>query len=228
MCPPLITPRAIDTIALRSAAYDHGRYGPIGRRQGSRAWKWKDWLDQIPGVLVAERIQARRQSRIAAGDLDVVAVDPRQRRGICFEIKWPIDAISLPEALKVEDWMCSAAAQVNRLRAELASGTATVEMPRGWPTFSEITWTWAVATPQQLCLRPPPFDEIYPTSFRYMASHGHPRSLNDIINTLISPDLPVEGIHFQIDTVDFTFGRQRVILDAIRLATSGWMPQSWH
>jgi hypothetical protein len=227
VCPPLITPRVIDAVILRSSAYDPGRYGPIGQRQGSRAVKWKDWLGQIPDVLVAERIRARRQDRRAAGDLDVVAVDPRQRRGVCFEIKWPIDAISLPEVIKIEDWVSSAAAQVNRLRAELTSGTAAVEMPRGWPAFSEITWTWAVATPQQLCLRPLPFEEIYATSFRYMASHGAPRSLDEVIDTLTSPDLPVEGLHFEIDTRDFMLGRQKVVLDAIGLARSGWMPRSW-
>lgn len=227
VCPPLITPRVVDAIILRSSAYDPGRYGPIGQRQGGRAVKWKDWLGQIPGVLVAERIRARRQDRQVAGDLDVVAMDPRQGRGVCFEIKWPIDAISLSEVIKIEDWVSSAAAQVNRLRAELASGAAAVEMPRGWPAFSEISWTWAVGTPQQLCLRPLPFDEIYATSFRYLVGHGAPRSLDDVIDTLTSPDLPVEGVHFKIATVDFMLGRQKVVLDAIGLATGGWMPRSW-
>lgn len=61
VCPPLITPRAVDAIILRSAAYDPARYGPVGQRQGGRAAKWKEWLDQVPGLLVAERIPARRQ-----------------------------------------------------------------------------------------------------------------------------------------------------------------------
>ncbi|WP_047893294.1 hypothetical protein [Micromonospora sp. RV43] len=212
VCPPLITPRVIDAIILRSSAYDPGRYGPVGQRQGNRAVKWKDWLGQIPGVLVADRIRARRQDRRTAGDLDVVAVDPSQRRGLCLEIKWPIDAISLPEVTKIEDWVSSAATQVNRLRTELTSGSAVVEMPKGWPAFPEISWTWAVATPQQLCLRPLPFDEIYATSFRYMASHGKPRSLNDVIDTLTCPDLPVDGVDFKIDTIDFLLGRQKVVL----------------
>ncbi|MEU5903784.1 hypothetical protein ABZ780_05355 [Micromonospora sp. NPDC047467] len=227
LCPPLITPRATDAIILRGAAYDPGRYGPIGQRQGNRAVRWKDWLGQIPGVLVAERLRARRQDRAAAGDLDVVAVHPQQRRGVCFEIKWPIDAISLPEVTKIEDWMSAAASQLNRLRAELMSGVAVVDMPKGWPDFSEITWTWAVATPQQLCLRPLQFNEIYGTSFRYMACHGEPRSLDDVVNALVSPDLPVQGVDFQIDAVDFLLGRQRVVLDAIGLAREGWMPRPW-
>ncbi|MGW5364469.1 hypothetical protein [Actinopolymorpha pittospori] len=227
VCPPLITPRAIDAIILRSSAYDPGQYGPIGQRQGNRAVKWKDWLDGIPGVLVAERIRARRQDRSAAGDLDVVAVDAQRMRGVCFEIKWPIDAISLPEVLKIEDWVSSAAGQVSRLRAELASGMASVEMPKGWPAFSDIAWTWAVATPQQLCLRPLPYDEIYATSFRYMAYHGVARSLDDIIGTLALPDLPVEGTHFQTETLNLEIGRQKVVVDAIGLIPDSWMPRPW-
>jgi hypothetical protein len=154
-------------------------------------------------------------------------VDPQHRRGVCFEIKWPIDAISRSEVFKVEDWMSSAATQVSRIRQELTSGAAVVEMPMGWPDFSDVTWTWAVATPQQLCLRPLPFGDIYATSLRYMAGHGRPGSLDDILDTLTSPDLPVEGVHFQIDTVDLMLGRQKVVVDAIGLAMSGWKPRSW-
>ena len=189
--------------------------------------RWKGWLEAIPGVLVAERLKARREGGQVAGDLDVVAVDPRQRIGICFEIKWPIDAISMTEVLKIEDWVSSAADQTNRLRAELTSGSAAVDMPKGWPAFADITWTWAVATPQQLCLRPVPFDDIYATSFRYMASHGTPTSLNDVIETLISPDLPVEGVHFKIDTMEFRIGWEKVVIDAIGLIENGWKPQAW-
>lgn len=227
VCPPLITPRAIDAIILRGAAYDPGRYGPIGERQGRRAVKWKDWLGQVPGVLVAERVRAWRSDRRPAGDLDVVAVDPRSRRGVCLEIKWPIDANSLPEVLKIEDWVSSAVTQVSRLRAELDSGSAVVETPQGWPAFAEIDWTWAVATPQQLCLRPIPFDDIHATSFRYMAALGQPRSIDDVIDTLISPPLPVEGVHYQIDTLNLEFDGQKVVLDAIALFPSGWAPRPW-
>ncbi|KDN82306.1 hypothetical protein KCH_58130 [Kitasatospora cheerisanensis KCTC 2395] len=36
-------------------------------------------------------------------DLDVVVVDPGRRRGLCLEIKWPIEALSLHEVMKVEN-----------------------------------------------------------------------------------------------------------------------------
>ncbi|WP_146223251.1 hypothetical protein [Nocardiopsis sp. L17-MgMaSL7] len=224
VCPPLITPRAVDTIILRSSAYDPNRYGPIGQRQGRRAEKWKDWLGEIPGVLVSERIRARRQDNRIAGDLDVVAVDPQQRRGVCLEVKWPIDAISLPEVIKIEDWVKSASAQANRLRTELTSGEATVQLPHGWPKFSDIDWTWAVATPQQLCLRPVPFDDIHVTSFRYMTGLDAPSSLDQVIDILISPDLPVENIDFHIGTREFMIGHQKVVLDVIELQDKIWKP----
>lgn len=227
VCPPLITPRSVDAILLRSAAYDPARYGPVGQRQGGRAARWKTWLDQVPGLLVAERIPARRQDQSAAGDLDVVAVDPQQRRGICFEIKWPIDAISYPEVAKIEDWITSAAAQVDRLRADLTSGKAAVAMPRGWPAFFDIDWTWVVGTPQQLGLRPVPFQEIYATSFRYLAGHGIPRTLDDVIDTITSPDLPSDGTHYKLSTIDFMLGRHRVVQDAIGLIRDSWEPRPW-
>lgn len=227
LCPPLITPRAVDGIILRGAAYDPGSYGPIGQRQGGRAVKWKDWLSQIPGVLVAERIRARRLDRRVAGDLDIVAVDVQHRRGVCFEIKWPIDATTLSEVMKIEDWVKSAAIQADRLRGELMSGAAVVEMPKGWPAFDEISWTWAVGTPQQLCLRPLSVAGVYATSFRYLAAHGQARSLDDVVEAVTAPDLPVEGRHFEVDTLDFMLGRWKVIQDAIVLKEATWRPHAW-
>ncbi|MBB4738522.1 hypothetical protein BJY16_001981 [Actinoplanes octamycinicus] len=227
LCPPLITPRVVDGIILRGAAYDPNRYGPIGQRQGARAVKWKDWFTGVPGVVVAERIRARRSDRTAAGDLDVVAVDVPHRRGLCLEIKWPIDATTLSEVTKTEDWVNSAALQVDRLRKELQSGTAAVQMPPGWPAFDDIDWTWAVGTPQQLCLRPSPIPNVYSTSFRYLSAHGHPEGIMDVIDTITSPDLPAEGLHFQIDTIDYEIGRWRVIQDAILLKEDGWAPRAW-
>lgn len=156
-----------------------------------------------------------------------MAVDPQRRRGICFEIKWPIDAISYPEVAKIEDWITSAAAQLDRLRADLTSGKAAVAMPRGWPAFFDIDWTWVVGTPQQLGLRPVPFQEIYATSFRYVAGHGAPRTLDDVIDTITSPDLPSEGIHYEMTTIDFMLGRHRVVQDAIGLIRDSWEPRPW-
>ncbi|WP_143832921.1 MULTISPECIES: hypothetical protein [Nocardiopsis] len=84
-----------------------------------------------------------------------------------------------------------------------------------------------MATPQQLCLRPLPFNEIYATSFRYMVGLGQPRSLDDVIDMLSSPVLPVEGVHYQIEALNLVFGRQKVVLDAIALLLSGWKPRPW-
>jgi hypothetical protein len=50
---------------------------------------------------------------------------------------------------------------------------------------------------------------------------------DDVIDTLISPDLPVEGIHYQIHTIDFVLGRQKVILDAVGLVPDAWKPRRW-
>jgi len=156
ICPPLITPRAVDPIMLRSAAHDSRGFGSIGRELGNRATAWTESLRATPAALAAERVPATRADGRSAGDLDMVAVDPARRVGLSFEIKWPIEALSLPEAMKVENWATSAARQLDRLREELRAGTATLLLPSSWPPFESIDWIWCVGTPQQFCLRPLP------------------------------------------------------------------------
>lgn len=226
ICPPLITPRAIDGLVLRSTAYKPDRYGPVGHRQGSRAVRWRDWLSQIPGVLVADRVRVLHRDGRSAGDLDVVAVDPERRRGICLEIKWPIDAVELTDAIKTEKLVESAVLQADRLRSQLASAEAVARLPHGWPEFHEIDWTWAVGTPQQLCVRPLPVPDIRATSLRYVLAHGLPNTLADLIDLIVSPDLPVRDLHFRIENLDLRLGRDRVIQEAIAISDR-WQPSAW-
>lgn len=60
---------------------------------------------------MARRLQVSRPDGAAAGHLDIVAVDPRARVGIVVEAKWPIDALSIREGSKIEDWITKARAQ---------------------------------------------------------------------------------------------------------------------
>ncbi|MGW7523057.1 hypothetical protein [Streptomyces sp. NPDC054783] len=224
ICPPLVTPRAVDAIMLRSAAHNPRSFGSVGREQGERATAWADWLRATPGVLVAERLPATRADGRSAGDLDVVVVDPAKGVGVCIEIKWPIEAVSLPEAMKVENWVTSAARQLDRLRGELRSGTARVQLPDGWPAFDSIDWTWCVGTPQQLCLRPLPVPEMHATSLRYVQALGTPPGLDALVDILVKPDLPREGEHFAVSKRSFPVGRRQVHLDTIGVSTDRWRP----
>ncbi|MFH8557281.1 hypothetical protein ACH4FE_27325 [Streptomyces celluloflavus] len=225
ICPPLITPRAVDPIMLRSAAHDSRRFGSIGRELGNRATAWTEWLRATPGALVAERVPATRADGRSAGDLDVVAVDPARRVGLCFEIKWPIEALSLPESMKVESWATSAARQLDRLREELRTGTATALLPSGWPPFESIDWTWCVGTPQQLCLRPLPAQAMHVTSLRYVQALGTPPGLATLSDALVRPDLPTEGVHFKVARRSFPVGSRQVHLDALGLVPGRWRPR---
>ncbi|MFJ8059972.1 hypothetical protein [Streptomyces sp. NPDC096142] len=225
ICPPLVTPRAVDPIMLRSAAHDSRGFGRVGREQGDRATAWAEWLRTTPGAVVAERVPATREDGRPAGDLDVVVVDPDKRVGLCLEIKWPIEALSLPEAMKVENWVSSAARQLDRLKAELRAGTATARLPGGWPRFESIDWTWCVGTPQQLYLRPLPAPEMHATSLRYVQALGTPPDLGTLVGTLVRPDLPTQGVHYEVARRSFPVGRRQVHLDVLGVTADQWRPR---
>ncbi|MEW1863067.1 hypothetical protein AB0399_22335 [Streptomyces sp. NPDC088194] len=225
ICPPLVTPRAVDPFMLRSAAHDSRQFGRIGREQGDRATAWTEWLRTTPGAMVAERVPATRADGRSAGDLDVVVVDPARRVGLCLEIKWPIEAISLPEALKVENWVSSAARQLDRLRAELRAGAATAQLPEGWPSFEAIDWTWCVGTPQQLCLRPLPAPEMHATSLRYVQALGPPPDLSTLVGALVRPDLPTQGVHYEVTRRSFPVAHRQVHLDVLGVTVGRWRPR---
>jgi hypothetical protein len=175
--------------------------------------------------MVAERARVRRGDQTTAGDLDVVAVDPLQRKGICLEIKWPIDAITSEEVQKTEDWVSSAAVQVQRLRGELMADDVKAEFPSGWPMFDDIDWTWAVGTPQQLTIRPAPVDDLHVTSLRYVMSAGIPNHIPQLVALLKDPDLPTEGKHFRIAKAAAPIdGRSMAYVDAIALMVNEWRP----
>ncbi|MFJ9157021.1 hypothetical protein ACIRPS_09505 [Streptomyces griseoviridis] len=225
ICPPLLTPRAVDAIMLRSATHAPGGFGRIGRAQGARATAWTEWLRATPGALVAERIPAARTDGGSAGDLDVVVVDPVRRLGLCLEIKWPIEALSLHEGMKIESWISSAAAQLDRLRGELRSGAASARLPRDWPSFDSISWTWCVGTPQQLTTRPLPVPDMHATSLRYVQALGTPPDLGSLVTALRNPDLPARGVHFDVRKRSITVGRHQVHIDALGIRTSSWRPR---
>ncbi|UOZ07722.1 hypothetical protein [Amycolatopsis sp. WQ 127309] len=127
--PLLLFPRAFDSLMLRTAAYDPALYGPIGQRQGNRANVWATWLRKIDGTRVAERLKVRNATGRIVGDLDVVAVDATTMRGVVFEVKSPIDAVTLPETLKIEENIAAAARQLGHIREILGAGESKVELP---------------------------------------------------------------------------------------------------
>jgi hypothetical protein len=225
VCPPLLTPRAVDVIMLRTAASDPHGFRSVGQQLGDRAGAWAECLSRISGVVVAERVPVRGQDGRSVGDLDIVAVDPARRVGISLEIKWSIDALTWREGSKVERRVASAARQLAGLRQALTSGVAVAEMPAEWPSFDEVEWTWCAGTPQQLSLRPLPVPGVHATSLRYLTSRGEPPDLASVIDILRKPDLPRAGLHFRQGRVSFRVGRQTVSMDTIEITTPTWRPR---
>ncbi|MFI1563847.1 hypothetical protein ACH4ZX_12440 [Streptomyces sp. NPDC020490] len=223
--PPLITSRAVDVIALRTAAHDASRFGRVGQNLGKRAKAWETWLASIPGVEARSNVRVRRGDGKPAGDLDVIAVDAENGLGLCLEVKWPVDAVTRREVEKVETLVTSAADQLGRVRDELQSGTAVATLPAGWPQLSELDMTWGVGTPQQLCLRPVSVQGICATSLRYLLEAGDPPSLRSVVELLKHPDLPTRNLHFYEEAFSLRLGHREIIVDRIGLRQFGWRPR---
>lgn len=96
-------PRAVDSVLLRTVATEPGG-GLIGKKQGDRAAAWAQWLQQIPGIKIAEGVKVNGTGGRRLGDLDLVAVDPRTRHGVILELKLPIDALTLTDRKDRRDY----------------------------------------------------------------------------------------------------------------------------
>jgi hypothetical protein len=227
VCPPLIGIRLIDPILLRSAGYDPSKFGPIGKTLGGLATRWAEWLRQIPGTLVAERVKVVAPTGRQDGDLDVLAIDPARKLAVCLEIKWPVDAWSLSEVLKIEDWTTKASVQLAQVRRKLNSRTATARTPKQWPDISDFRWTWAVGIPRQLSMRPLSESDVHVTSLRYLTAMQVPASLADVASILRTPDLPVVSKHFTVERRTVSLDQVDIHIDTLRINPAvPWTPSA--
>jgi len=133
--------------------------------------------------------------------------------------------LTLPETLKTDSNIMDACRQLGKNRRLLRDKEATVKMPPGWPAFSDVQWTWAVGTPQQLYTGPLPEPEMFATSFRYAKSLGTLRTIETLINALRRPDLPRLGEHYTIEKMTMDLGRYVIHYDTIHALDKPWRPQ---
>ncbi|MBF4997422.1 hypothetical protein IRT45_09650, partial [Nocardia sp. BSTN01] len=222
--PLFMFPRTLDAVLLRTAASDDSRFGPIGKRQGGRSGALSSWLKQIPGVKVLERLKIKDENRVILGDLDVIALDPIAQKGIIFEVKWPIEAVTLSDALGIERWISKGAEQLDAIRKELRERPELVKFPPGWPNFRDIEWSWGVCTPDQLTPKPLTVPDMKATSFRYLTSLDGASKLEDVINIVQNPDFPKKNLHYEIRPARMEFGRHIVKIDSLVLADTSWVP----
>ncbi len=207
VCPALVNPIGIERLLLRAVASDPSRSGKLGQDLGRRAGEWGQFLRGIPGVLVATDTKVKKPGGGRAGDLDVVVVDPSARVGLCLEVKWPIDAQSLGESMKVVEVIEKGARQLDRLRSFLATGEAVYDFPPGWPRLEDIEWTWGVGTPQQLYAAKLPVPDIHVTSLRYITQLPKPATLSQLISAITRPSWPQKDLHFEIRPMRTQIGR---------------------
>ncbi|MEU7597655.1 hypothetical protein AB0B79_32175 [Streptomyces sp. NPDC039022] len=223
--PLVMFPRAIDAIVLRTAASDPARYGPIGKRQGERARVWGRWLGGVPGVKVLEGVKVRSSAGRAAGDLDVVALDPASRKGLILEIKWPIDALTLAETSNTDRTIMLASAQLGKVRRSLVTGVVRAKLPPNWPAFEEIDWAWGVGMPQQLTSQPLPEPDMFATSFRYVSRLGPVGSLPELVSILKAPIVPELNRHYRIGNITIPLQqRYSVRIERLECVQADWDP----
>jgi hypothetical protein len=223
--PLVMFPRAIDAIVLRTAASDPARYGPIGKRQGERARVWGRWLAGIPGVKVVEGAKVRSPGGRTEGDLDVVAIDPVSRKGLVLEIKWPIDALTISEAFKMDQTIVRASEQLGKVRRSLQTGATRAKFPPDWPSFDEIDWAWGVGVPQQLTPQPMPEPDIFATSFRYVSQLDPINSLSELVDVLRDPIVPELNKHYRIGSITFPLQqRYSVRIEVLECKEGDWVP----
>jgi hypothetical protein len=217
--PALVTAAAIERTLLRSVAADPYRFGSLGQRLGRLADRVAHALSEVPGVSVMTRIKAVRPDGSAAGDIDVLAIDETQRKAFAIEVKWPVEALTLKEAAKVDADVRRGSTQLSSLRQALASGAATLAVPPG-TIARDLDWIWYVATPGQLA--EPGAEDIHPTSLRHLRAMLPARNLSDLAAKL--RQRPQLGKHFKVGQMVYNRLGLWVRLDTIEAQTEGWGP----
>ncbi|MGS2641797.1 hypothetical protein [Streptosporangium sp. LJ11] len=226
ICPALINPIGIERLLLRAVAANPSRFGKVGKQLGKRANEWGELVREIPDVQVAEGVKVKRPNGSTAGDLDLVAIDPSAGVGLCVEVKWPIDAHTLKESMKTSEIILSAARQLDGLRSGLLASEVAPVLPAGWPDFKQITWFWAVGTPQQLYAGKLPVPDMHMTSLRYLKQLPRAETLKQLIDAVTRPCWPQRNTHFTLSSLRTQIGRVRVTQEVIECGgLLRWRPQ---
>lgn len=215
--PALVTTAGVERTLLRSIAADPGRFGSLGQRLGRLADRVGRVLGQVPGVVVAPRVKVARKDGTMAGDIDVLAVDAKRGRVFAIEVKWPVEALTLKEASKVDADVRRGAAQLQSLRRIILDSEANL-LTHTEAMSDRMEWSWFVATPGQLAETD--IDDIYPTSLRHLRAMLPAKDLDDLEVRL--RQRPKLGEHFTIGRADFRRMGLSIHFDTIEAAIARW------
>lgn len=212
----LVSATAFERTLLRAAASEPSRTGRLGNLLGRRAARWSERLRTIPGVVVFERVTARRDGALI-GDLDVVAYDSAENLALVFETKWPIDAATLVESNKIDAQFNSGREQLRKLRAAISDG-GVVHWPQGFDMPHDVEIRWWVGSAQQLDSRVPAKSaDIGSTSLRLLEHLLPCQTLRELDNRLQNPPMPREGQDYEVVEHTVKAGRLRLHYPAIGL-----------
>lgn len=205
----LISPSSPERNLLAKLRTDTARFGPIGEALGriGEATVSKA-LESVPNVLVASQVKVYDHSDRAAGDLDVVVVDPDDRLVAVFEVKWQLDPDGAKEIDKAEAQAEVGQAQIRRLSSGLRDGSLEVDWPADWPDVGGWEWQWFVVTSNVIPLTRTSPGEAPARSHllltRMALRAGEP--LRRVCELLSNPPLPEEGKEFLVQTSTHSLG----------------------
>lgn len=214
----LVTTAGVERTLLRSIAADPDRFGSLGQRLGRLADRIGRVLGEVPGVVVAPRVKVVRKDGTMAGDIDVLAVDAKRGRVFAIEVKWPVEALTLKEASKVDADVRRGATQLQSLRRIIVDGEASLLLAHTEAMSSRMEWSWFVATPGQLAETG--IDDIYPTSLRHLRAMLPVKGLDDLEARL--RQRPKLGEHFTIGQANFRRMGLSVHFDTIEAKITSW------
>lgn len=142
-------------------------------------------------TLVGKRIRAVRTNGQPAGDLDVVALDPRTGAAAIFEIKWHIAADGNEEVYRLERAAIEKRKQVARLRGEIEAGTASVLWPSDWPNVDMANARWFILTRDVLAMRSVSDDDVTLRSNQLLSrTLRKDATVGELIDALDNPPIP--------------------------------------
>jgi hypothetical protein len=205
---------------LRALALRGDLYGPVAKERGrAGADKVAALLRTIPDVLVTTGIEVRGPGGRTAGDLDVVAVDPKKGIGLILEVKWPAPPDHMIEILRVEAELQRGQQQLAQLKRGLANGTLWVRgWPASWPSFQDMRLEWMALGKDYLPgTRAILGHEIRPISWDLLWAR-QADTLAGLIQKLTSErDLPAEGRDFERVWHKMKVGRYEVEIEGFEL-----------
>jgi hypothetical protein len=194
LAPALVVPAGVERTLLRSVATQPDQFGSVGRQLGDLANRLADILSrEVPGISAMTRVKAQRKNGTVAGDIDVLAIDAKHNKVFAIEVKWPVEALTLREAAKVESDVKRGAIQLDGIRNALRKNEAFLPVAVQEATRG-MNWSWFVATPGQLAETG--IEAIVPTSIRHVLSVLPARTLVELEEKLLRR--PKLGEHFLI------------------------------